>query len=150
MAALAQLRAAPFGIARRRDLTGLDLALPKLWFGGALMFQFLRGIVPVAAMILNCSAVIAKEDLRSANYMVPGCRAFIAKGFTELQKQGFCGGTIDALVWSNLGVCAPEGVSLVEGVKVVVKYIDDRPQRQNENFKALALEALQTAWPCKN
>jgi hypothetical protein len=31
---------------------------------------------------------------------------------------------------------------------IVVRYIDDRPARQQEDFRELALEALKNAWPC--
>jgi hypothetical protein len=30
----------------------------------------------------------------------------------------------------------------------VIKYIDERPERMNENFKKLAIEAIHDAWPC--
>jgi hypothetical protein len=34
-------------------------------------------------------------------------------------------------------------------VLVVVKYIDERPERMHERFTKLAYEALKAAWPCK-
>ena len=34
-------------------------------------------------------------------------------------------------------------------VRVVVQYIDSRPERMHEDFKKLALEAMKAAWPCK-
>jgi hypothetical protein len=34
-------------------------------------------------------------------------------------------------------------------VAVVVKYIEARPQRMDEDFGQLAIEALTAAWPCK-
>jgi hypothetical protein len=30
-----------------------------------------------------------------------------------------------------------------------MKYIDSRPERLHQDFRALALEALQAAFPCK-
>jgi hypothetical protein len=44
---------------------------------------------------------------------------------------------------------APAGEIHGQSIRVVVKYIDDRPERQHEDFMALALEALRAAWPCK-
>jgi hypothetical protein len=32
---------------------------------------------------------------------------------------------------------------------MIVLYIDQRPERMNERFEDLALEAMQQAWPCK-
>ena len=46
------------------------------------------------------------------------------------------------------GICKPANVTNFQMVRVVVKYIDDRPERQHENFKVLAIEALGAAWPC--
>ena len=36
-----------------------------------------------------------------------------------------------------------------QSVAVVVKYIQERPERMHEDFGKLALEALIAAWPCK-
>ena len=36
-----------------------------------------------------------------------------------------------------------------QAIAVVVKYIEARPERMHEDFRALALEALTAAWPCK-
>jgi len=38
--------------------------------------------------------------------------------------------------------CPPNGVTTVQSVAVVVKYIEARPQRMHEPFGKLALEAL--------
>ena len=35
-------------------------------------------------------------------------------------------------------------------VRVVVKYLDDRPSQLNEPFITLASEALHNAWSCPN
>jgi hypothetical protein len=34
--------------------------------------------------------------------------------------------------------------------RVVAHYIDDHPERLNENFYALAQEALRKIWPCQH
>jgi Rap1a immunity proteins len=46
-------------------------------------------------------------------------------------------------------VCAGRGGAGAEGVRVVIKYIEARPERMQEPFGKLALEALEEAWPCK-
>jgi Rap1a immunity proteins len=40
-------------------------------------------------------------------------------------------------------------VTTVQSVAVVIKYIEARPQRMQENFGRLAVAAMQAAWPCK-
>jgi hypothetical protein len=34
--------------------------------------------------------------------------------------------------------------------QVIIAYIEARPQRMHEDFRVLAVEAMQKAWPCKN
>jgi Rap1a immunity proteins len=112
------------------------------------MFQYLRGIVLIATV--NCGFAFA-QDANSANYMMSGCRAWlITPAPVELRLQaGFCAGLIEGLGFGT-GICIPQGVTVAQSVRVVVKYIDERPERQNENFNALAREALRAAWLCKN
>jgi hypothetical protein len=61
--------------------------------------------------------------------------------------QGMCVGMVDALdfLMSDLPAedrsCPPSDASLKQTVQVVIKYIDERPERMNESFKKLAIEA---------
>jgi hypothetical protein len=48
-----------------------------------------------------------------------------------------------------LPFCIPQNATNSQMVRVVIQYIDQRPQRMHEHFTALAYEALRTAWPCK-
>lgn len=45
--------------------------------------------------------------------------------------------------------CSPQGVTVEQLVRVVVVYIERRPQRMHEDFKELTLDALHDAWPCR-
>jgi hypothetical protein len=60
-----------------------------------------------------------------------------------------CGGVVEGIIFATTAACVPRTVTNNQAVRVVVKYIDDRPARLHENFKALAEEALMAAWPCK-
>jgi hypothetical protein len=119
------------------------------------MFQFLRCIALIAAvMMMNCGFVFAGP---SANEDMPGCRAHIAMidkkpyetSSSFFFQQGYCMGTIQGIFSALMDICAPPGVTKTQMIRVVVKYIDDRPARLNEDFNALAVEALRAAWPCK-
>ena len=96
----------------------------------------------------------------SANYYLPGCRAFIDKQFvSDPFAQGECAGILEGLsvTASNLDPaifvvsrsCTPDDVTLAQITTVVVRWLDERPQRWHEDFRALALLALHDAWPCK-
>jgi Rap1a immunity proteins len=118
---------------------------------GASMFQFLR-IVFIAAIVANCGRSFA-EDIDSANYAMPACRevAMQVQSAPKTYARGSCMGIIETLRFtgSMLELCIPNAVTNGQMVRVVVKYIDDRPARMHENFKALAIEALRAAWPCE-
>jgi Rap1a immunity proteins len=117
------------------------------------MFQFLRGVALIAAMMLNCGVTFADTD-RSANHFMTSCRAFFTVHNTTVVQQafdiGFCAGLVIGLGSASPNICPESGVTDGQAVRVVVKYIDDRPQRLHEDFRALAVEALRAAWPCKN
>jgi hypothetical protein len=109
----------------------------------------MRAILYAALIALATTTGSAAENLDSANYWLPRCKDFIAANSNrELEGQGVCAGRVEAL---SLASCVriPDGVTVAEAVGVVVRYIEERRQRMDESFNALALEALHDAWPCK-
>ncbi len=106
--------------------------------------------VVVVCVSLNASA-LAEEDIDSANFVMPGCRAYLAEVVPPEHRfaAAFCTGRIKKFVSMSPDICVPQDVTVGQEVRVVVKYIDDRPARLHEDFRDLALEALRAAWPCK-
>jgi hypothetical protein len=119
-------------------------------------------IAACAIGLILCQTVSAyappqpPPSLRTANAVMRGCRAALDPHDTSNPyRQGLCDGLILAtLYWayqiSSPSFCLPAGVNTKQIERVVVKYIDDRPERQNENFTDLAAEALRAAWPCQH
>lgn len=118
-------------------------------------------IAVVAAMTANPAA--AETDfLDSANYLLPFCRSLVAKehpkdaGAAAGQRQ--CVATvytISLLSWFLMPTlaerwksCEPNNVTQGQAVAVVVHWLDQHPQRWNEEFTFLAAEAMHDAWPC--
>jgi hypothetical protein len=117
------------------------------------MLQNLRGIVLIAAMILNCGVALAQKDPNSANLWIPGCHLFVEDkpGPRDLLLNGStCAGIIFGIAFAAPDLCIPNGVTNGQKVRVVVQYIENRPARMHESLFDLALEALRAAWPCKN
>jgi len=115
-----------------------------------LRFQLLWTIRLV--VVLSCGSAISQEqDLHSANYFVPGCRYYLAGTDQELFLQGLCGGAIYGLRegLQNKNHCIPSEVTGEQLLRVVVKYVDGRPERLQEPFIKLTLEAMHNTWPCK-
>jgi Ssp1 endopeptidase immunity protein Rap1a len=122
----------------------------------------MRALVPAIAVgLIVGTSVQAQEDKSSAKYMLRYCRAAVNNQAPALPldaiMQGMCVGIIDALSFmtsefppeeKEYKTCPPNNVPLEQTVRVVITYIEARPQRMNEPFKKLAIEAIHDAWPC--
>jgi len=114
-----------------------------------------------AAVFLSASAASAVEDATpSADYlpavsMLPACKAFIAddapRDIYPLFEAGRCIGLMQGLGYALrlVGVCPPAEATFAQKARVAVTYIEARPERMHEDFRVLAVEAMQKAWPCK-
>jgi hypothetical protein len=128
----------------------------------------MRAVVCGMVMALASTPATA-ESVFSADYMLPGCRWWLADEMPDVPpamvyKAGLCVGNvagISFMLFANMGVfqeglrspkpkCAdiPPNVTLDRIVRVVVAYIEARPSRMHEAFNDLAVEALQETWPC--
>ena len=107
----------------------------------------LRGIAFIAALMLSGGPALA-EDVNSANYMMPGCRALLDTPGNG-SMAALCAGIISGLAYRDIDSCPPTGVTGRQMERVVVQYIDAHPARMHEDFRELALEAMKAAWPCK-
>lgn len=100
-----------------------------------------------------CAAMVLSTQLAhsgdSANEVMPGCRDQVSQAGRRVSDAAYCLGLVVGIAWAHQSICIPVGAQYGQLVRVVVKYIDDRPQRLHEFFPRLALEALSTAWPCK-
>ncbi len=64
---------------------------------------------------------------------------------------GRCIGLMQGLGFASrlLGACPPDEVTVAQRARVAVTYVEARPDRMHEDFRALAVEAMREAWPCK-
>jgi Rap1a immunity proteins len=85
------------------------------------------------------------------------CELFVQKSFhnqDEAQSAGACEGMIEtaALFSPNLPAdvraCPPAQGSILESAKVLLRYLDNNPDRVNEPGITIAVEAFRDAWPC--
>jgi hypothetical protein len=92
----------------------------------------------------------ASQRSFSASFYLSGCKDFIA-GRSDFFA-GRCVGAVevlDALNGDTKLFCPPEASDNRQRVRVIVDYLEARPERQNEDFRLLANEAMAKAWPCK-
>ena len=91
----------------------------------------------------------------SADRMLPACTAFIrdrAPGDVDgVFAAGRCIGLMQGLGFASrlLGACPPDEVTVAQRARAAVTYVEARPDRMQEDFRALAVEAMREAWPCK-
>jgi hypothetical protein len=113
----------------------------------------MKAILAGAMLALGVTMAGAQDaDINSAEFMLPHCRAILEKESGIYLFQGVCVGTIDSLQYVRpLMGCAdiPSEVTADQAINVIIRYIEARPERMHELFKALAIEAMFNAWPCK-
>lgn len=115
-------------------------------------------MLAVACVALLVVPGLPQDRPFSANKVMKGCSAFVAKTKWEREGSqddaflsGICIGVVSTLAdleQKATGVCKPEEVTGEQQVRVVA-YIDARPNRLHEDFRALTWEALRDAWPCR-
>lgn len=120
--------------------------------------QIVRAVV-WAALIASASDAAAQQPDTGAS-MFRGCKAFVGGGMTDAQMQSlgaFCAGFVLGLAtvgkdlsppeWRS---CPPATFNAQQSAQLVVSFIEAHPQRMNEDFRRLTLEAFHQAWPCSN
>ena len=119
----------------------------------------ISGLLLGAALALTASTASLAQEHMTANDVLPGCVSSSRDlRETDAAAAGYCAGTVSALmtlvmsrslsdVWGCIDI--PRGVTVGQGMRVVVRYIEARPQMMHERFVFLALSALRDAWPCK-
>ena|SRR5215204_3395284 len=105
----------------------------------------------IYAMILSGANVIAQEQAKR-NALIESCRAINSldpKNATPIQ--GECSGIVSTLLHfgtARLSICAPQGTTVEQARKAVIDYFDQQPQSRHLDFRDIALNAMQRAWPC--
>jgi Rap1a immunity proteins len=80
-----------------------------------------------------------------------GCRELVTQSNRNTELQRECASTVRTMIYvaASRGICPPAGATVAQAVRVIVAYIDQQPERMQEQFEPLALEALQKTWPCR-
>src|SRR5690348_8568490 len=61
----------------------------------------------------------------------------------DIFSAGRCMGMIEGTSYLTPNICAPAGATTSQRLQVIVSYIEARPARMNEDFRSLALEAME-------
>jgi Rap1a immunity proteins len=103
---------------------------------------------------LTSGAVGAEENPYTANDLLQDCKASLLEGVAVprpfYSNSGLCMGLVAGVHYIDAKSCAPDNATNNQLMRVVLAYIEVRPQRMNEEFMKLVVEALRSAWPCSN
>lgn len=120
------------------------------------------GIALVSA--LGSSQVMAAEQTGgTGNELLVQCQNAIQGINTGVYKNpfdtGMCFGTVSAVmtmatfyktsVENDIRICIPDGVTTGQGARIVVKFLQDRPELLNDDRSVLVWMALINSYPCK-
>jgi hypothetical protein len=110
------------------------------------------------AAALSTQNADAQSGQRSADKMVPACQQLLVQPkqntLASAFDLGICTGLLEGLIYMSEYLppdrrpCYAKNVTPVQIVRVILAYIEGRPQRMHEDFRELAIEALHDAWPC--
>jgi hypothetical protein len=104
-------------------------------------------IIAVAFVATLVSPAIAEQDTNSAGWLADSC-ASTDTGFRNGACAGYVAGVADTLTVLER-ICPPDGVTHGQMRKVVLKYLNDRPQLHHRYAITLVEAALNIAFPCK-
>jgi hypothetical protein len=117
----------------------------------------MRVYIIVAGLALSvignaCGTVVdtGADAQRSCQLLIEGTFG----DFDNARSAGSCEGMVEtAMVFSpNLPAdvrgCPPAQGSILESAKILLRYLDQNPDRLNEPGITLALAAFRDAWPC--
>ena len=112
----------------------------------------MRSYTMAFALAVIAAAAPARSQGTSASNILPGCQSSLSLyDAAEPFIRGVCIGEVtgvrDAAISAGL-VCESGETTIQQYIRVVIRYIKEQPDRLNERFTTLALEALQNVWPC--
>jgi Rap1a immunity proteins len=117
----------------------------------------MKGFLLLIFLFVTSSFAVEQQTRSSSdgNDLLPRCQAMINaaddpnwKSTHEAFSVGFCTGLVEGIIYASSTVCTPKGVTVLQSARVVVKFLEDNPDKLNLDERALADTALTKAFPC--
>lgn len=100
----------------------------------------------------------AQLDADAVATLMPGCRLVITSATattpTEAGQAGRCMGIVRTLIslsdvlMPQARFCPPAALSVGDFIRVILAYVDTRPEMLDDYFPYVAIGAGQSVWPC--
>jgi Ssp1 endopeptidase immunity protein Rap1a len=113
-----------------------------------------RACLALAALIGVAGSAAAQSagGIIATGSVLAGCRALVENAPTgDMMQVGACAGAVSAVLdvsRSLRRVCPPPGGGVLDAARIVIMFVDERPERKADQFGPLALMALGDRWPC--
>jgi hypothetical protein len=112
-------------------------------------------IICVLTFSVGCLGQSA-NDSNSGNHLLQVCLSEVRsldnpslpQNASELFNEGYCLGFVDGIAQTSPSVCLPSGVQTRQAVRIVVKFLQDHPEKLNQYGAILSNTALSQAFPC--
>jgi hypothetical protein len=102
--------------------------------------------------IAGQAAAQSSNDVVATGSVLMGCRALVENAPTASAMQmGACAGAVNAAMdisRAQRRSCPPGGGDLITAARMVIEFVDERPERKGDQFGPLVLMALADRWPC--
>lgn len=110
----------------------------------------------ILAFVLAASSIAMEENTTKSdgNALITSCQATVRSmdgiDVKDVERYGatFCLGLVEGIGWASPDVCLPDGVVVGQEIRVVVKYLNDHPEKLNLDERVLTHAALASAFPC--
>jgi hypothetical protein len=120
----------------------------KLLLSASVLFSLMSGQNALAqdkpngnTLLQQCNAAVRRMDAVKTG-RDPG-------NASEQQDAEYCLGYINGFVDADDRHCSPDGVTMQQYIRVVVKFLNDHPEKLHLGRAHLVGEALGNAFPCQ-
>ena len=118
----------------------------------------MRVYIIVAGLVLSITGRGSATVVDKGTDAQRSCGLLVQNSFRdqdEARSAGACEGMIEtAMLFSpnlpaDVRACPPAQGSILQSAKVLMRYLDNNPDRVNEPGITVAIEAFRDAWPCQ-
>src|SRR5246500_4893471 len=118
----------------------------------------MRVYIIVAGLALSVIGKASATVVDKGTDAQKSCELLVQDSFREqgeARSAGHCEGMIEtAMLFSpnlpaNVRACPPAQGSVLQSAKVLLRYLDNNPERLTQPGITIAIEAFRDAWPCR-
>jgi hypothetical protein len=103
-------------------------------------------------LVMGSAAAQPADSIVATGSLLQGCRALVENDPNgDPMQMGACAGAVRSAVDISRSLrraCPPADSVVLEAARVVIGFVDERPERKAEEFGPLTMTAIGYKWPC--